>query len=160
MEEILSNEDLAHALFTVLMENGYEASQALELAHKRHLGEYKDQGDNVSCYDIRKTIALRELGQEFLELTRTQQDSFLWELGFNTKFANTERRLEWARSPEGSPKQEFLEIIVGSERLDKAYTTKVVNGVNVASWEARTFFDQEVLREIVGARGKACRKKM
>ena len=149
MEEILSKEDLAHALFTVLMENGYAAAIAMELAHKRHLGEYKDQGESSSSYDIRKTVAIRELGDAFLELTHTQQDTFLWTLGFNTKFANVERRLEWARSPDNNPKQEFLEIIVGSERTDKEWRTKTVDGRNVASEEAMYFFEQGALQDIL-----------
>jgi hypothetical protein len=152
----LTTDDLQNNLFLALLDAGYTGTQAEMLAEKRYSGAYSTQEAEASIYPIRKLIALHRLPEQFHGLSDKQKDKFLWELGFDTKLYKYQVRLDWMRDSEDSPKQQYGEFIVCTERVDKGWTV----GNPHASIEARYFYDQEEMRDIISCRGKAVRKKV
>lgn len=154
----LTPEQQAYDLFLILVGNGYEGKEAEELAFKRYLGEYKNQGENHDKYPIRKLFRLDELPEGFYDKSDKEKREILFFLGLDVEMFAYEHRLEWCRIPESNTSTEFLELVCGSERRDEGWTKKVIDGRNVASIEARMFYQQEELRDIRSCRGKASRK--
>ena len=81
------------------------------------------------------------------EMSFATRNEVLWELGFNTRDCGYGVDLichTWFGPVRCG------EVVFSEERLDKPYLTKVVNGCNVASVDARYFYEQETLRAMKG----------
>jgi hypothetical protein len=154
--------DIQGKLLDELLEADYTAEEAVALITS--LGELPEGAMTVSEastaeFDIRKYINVKDLPKNFFKWSKQEQCNQLWQIGFNTKKFVHQVVVGWFRDPPNNPMPVYGCFLIGSERVDKAYTNMVIEGCNVASEESRYFYLQEELREIRGARGKPKKTK-
>jgi hypothetical protein len=130
LELVVDNtQEFMQDLFDQLIEHGYTAKEA-EGAIK------KKMGNEVNILKIRNTAQLLKITPlKYLDLPSDPKlaNEYLEELGYNT------RKFRWAIDVccyKWGNSIECGEVVVGSERTDKKWTNKRIDGYRVCSDEA------------------------
>ena len=110
-------------------------------------------------YGLRKVFPYQMMPNGFELWPIEQKKAFLWAAGLNTSEYDFSICVGYYVYPDGR-RQRFGCFITGSERTDNEYTSEVIEGRNVASMDARCYYEQDVLRDIQSCRGKRCPKTM
>ena len=132
-----------------LISGGMTEDEALE-----EIKKVKRMNDSNTNYEneetekgitIRKQISKNDLllscckrNINFDSLSLGEKNKILWHLGFNTKTAHFFEEKRQHRNLKGELVYGLL--LVGTERLDKEWLKKQLNGRNVASDEARSYW--------------------
>lgn len=116
-------------LFDQLIENGYMAKNAMEMLNKKAINE-REILRVKNRVEVLKIVPIR-----YLDLPKDKKlaSKYLEELGYNTL------KFPWAIDVccyTWGGKRECGEVLIGSERTDKKWVNKRVNGKRVASDEA------------------------
>jgi hypothetical protein len=142
LELVVDNtQEFMQDLFDQLIEHGYTAKEA-EGAIK------KKMGNEVNILKIRNTAQLLKITPlKYLDLPSDPKlaNEYLEELGYNT------RKFRWAIDVccyKWGNSIECGEVVVGSERTDKKWINKRVDGVRMCSDEALLYNSGIDLREM------------
>lgn len=142
LEIVVDNtQEFMQDLFDQLMEHGYTAKDAEKAIKKKMANE-------SNILKIRNTAQLLKITPlKYLDLPSNPEKAskYLEELGYNT------RKFRWAIDVccyKWGNKIECGEVVVGSERTDKKWINKRIDGVRMCSDEALLAFSGIDLREM------------
>lgn len=131
-------------LYKELLSVGKDENEIEEILTNTHNGVDSITGDTE--VGIRIQYSLKDLRQfcPWGTMTDKQKRDALWGIGFDTKKYNF--YVTECLHTRINSKRDYGLVVYGSERVDKAWTTKLIsdgsgNLVNAASWEARTYYD-------------------
>jgi hypothetical protein len=132
-------------LFNQILGFGYTAKEAQELVEIKFAKEDRELIER--SFIVGRMLPVSYI-PEWKNLDEAGRKDVLWNLGFDIKKFNYLEDVACYTTQEG--KRECGLVIRGSERVDKEWITKVVDGCNVATDEARYWKDRETLEVMRG----------
>ena len=138
--EVVSN------LYSQLQDNGYSTEEAHQMINFK-LANLPQINALMKAVRVGRMLPLSAI-DNWDNMNEKMRENCLWGLGFDTKRFKYVVDVGCYRF--GNSQVQCGKFVYGSERLDKEYTNKVVDGYHIASDEARFFFDREMLEVLRG----------
>lgn len=140
MNNVLEVLEEVELLYGNLLNEGYtkDAAQAICRDYQR---EHEEKAKIKNHITLRRQLPLNEIEnlnyvkekKGFKNLTVEEKDSLVWALGIDSKGFRYTTDIGYYTFHD---RRFFGEFIVGQERSDKEWTTKLVNELHVCSYEA------------------------
>lgn len=142
LEIVVDNtQEFQQDLFNQLLEHGYTGKEAESIIKKK----VRNESSILRARRTAKILKITPLRYLNIPKGKKQANEYLNELGYNTK------NCEWAIDVccyTWNNKVECGEVLIGSERTDKKWTNKRIDGYRVCSDEALLYGSGIDLREM------------